>query len=152
MPTATKTAARRRMTQAALIAEGLRRTPGGNAFQIRYRCPACGNIQTAAEVVPPGDPGRAALGCWGCGFTAEEATGEQRAALIRVALPGGEKTDSFPLADELDDDAPSGPQDAAQEPGATRGPVRDDIASAPLPVPASDYLTGDTDDAEREVC
>lgn len=103
--TAARTA-RRRMTQAALIAEGLRRAATTDPFQIRFRCPACNRTQAAADL-PPERALHVAQACFGCAGLAEEMTGDRRTALIRVTLPGGEKTDSFPLADEFDQDGPS---------------------------------------------
>lgn len=144
MTTATTTRpARRRMSHHALGVEAVTRF-GIDARKWRFRCPACGHTQTVNDI-PPERMFDVATACFGCGRTVDEMTGTQRAALIRVTLPGGEKTDSFPLADELDDDTPTRAPHAA--PGvspAIPGPesaASAESASEAAPVPSTPFLT-----------
>jgi hypothetical protein len=136
------------MTQAALIAEGLRRAATTDAFQIPFRCPACGHVQRAADL-PPERALHVAQACFGCEALAEQMTGDQRAALIRVTLPGDVRTDSFPLADEFDQDGPSAGHGRAL---SVVHAVGDAGPAIPPEGPSAAAVTPETDDIESEAC
>lgn len=132
--TAATRIARRRMTHAAFGNEAARRF-GTDPRTWRFRCTACGHTQSAADL-PPERAEHVATACFGCGRLVDQMTGDERASLLRITLPGGEKTDSFPLADALDPTPASGPHSAAPETAATPGPARGENPSAPGSAPA----------------
>lgn len=131
--TATRTA-RRRMTHAAFTAEGIRRF-GKDPKQWLFRCSNCQRPQKATDL-PRHRAADVAQACFGCGRTVDEAKGDERARLWRITLPDGTKTDSFPLADELDSpEGHSGPLGAVQALAATGTPARATDAPTPPAAP-----------------
>lgn len=147
--TAPKTA-RRRMTHTAYRTEAVTRF-GPDPKTWRFRCPACDHTQSIADL-PPERAEHVAQACFGCGQLAETMIGEDRAALIRVTLPDGTKTDSFPLADELDAPKPAqAPCGPVRDLAAVRDPERAILPAVPdcaparpvwVPMPTIGFLGG----------
>lgn len=131
-------AVQRHLTQTQLAAEAIARF-GPDPLDWAFRCPACSHVQTGRDCLP-GHRERVCTGCMGCGLVAEEV-GPPSAladALWIVQVPGAAwPSPCFPLADALDADTlppgHSGPHGASQDFGATPGPARADVASAPVP-------------------
>jgi len=149
----TTTTVCRRLAQIDLLAEAEKHAGTSNPLAFRFRCPRCGHTQCAADL-PPHRRTHVAQACFGCGLIADQADERIAAALWLVEFDD-EATPSrcFPLADDHDDaEAHSGPQTAPHGTPGTRGPLRADNASAPVPdastLPSSPLLTGTENESE----